>query len=555
MNYNETKELLTNYLLARIPLIGINTIEKGRAIELLQEISKETNMNMKVHSMSKGFTNLTTGDVYNNDKLMMGALDYIVEELKTSENQIYILSDVSELDSETFVSRYLVDITNLAEQKSSSIIIITDAPIWVQLQRQGMIIDLQLPTEEELFNIIVENIRPYQNQIKIEWNVNDVKEAANILQGISKIEVKNVIASLIAKGSILKDDLIDLKFAKDSLFSNINGLEKIIVEENIAYGGLEGLKKWLDEKEKLLNPEKREKMKERGIRPPRGILLMGVPGCGKSLSAKAIASRWKRPLYRLDFATIQGRYVGQSEQQLKSALETAEHVSPCILWIDEIEKGLSGGGTDSSGVTTRLIGQFLFWLQECNKDVFVVATANDVKELPPELLRKGRFDEMFFIDLPNRDERKSIINIYLNKYLDVTADERYVNKLVNISENFSGSDIESIIRDVAYNNIADVIDINEETIEDAFRKSISMYKTNKEKIESIRQWAKDRTIHASIIDQPNSLNNNNQHTQNNVTENTIFQSSTPQNNTTSQNDNRPNPSTTLPNNIDNLDLI
>ena len=122
---------------------------------------------------------------------------------------------------------------------------------------------------------------------------------------------------------------------------------------------------------------------------------MGVPGCGKSLSAKAIAARWKRPLYRLDFATIQGRYVGQSEQQLKEAFETAEHVSPCILWIDEIEKGLSGGGSDSSGVTTRLIGQFLFWLQECPKDVFIIATANNVKELPAELLRKGRFDREF----------------------------------------------------------------------------------------------------------------------------------------------------------------
>ena len=500
MNYNETKQLLTQYLLARIPFIGINTIEKGRSLELLTEIAKETNMNMKVHSMSKGFTNLVTGEVYSNEKLMMGALDFIVEELKTSENQIYILSDVSELDTETFTARYLVDITTLAEQKSSSIIIITAAPIWIQLQRQGMAIDLELPNEEELFNIIVENIRPYQNQIQIGWDINDVKEAANILLGISKIEVKNVIASLIAKGSLTKEDLVDLKFAKDSLFSNINGLEKIQVEEDIAYGGLEGLKKWLDEKEKLLNPEKREEMKKRGIRPPRGILLMGVPGCGKSLSAKAIAARWKRPLYRLDLATIQGRYVGQSEQQLKEAFETAEHVSPCILWIDEIEKGLSGGGSDSSGVTTRLIGQFLFWLQECKKDVFVIATANNVKELPAELLRKGRFDEMFFVDLPNKGERKEIIELYLGRYLGVTAEPQFVSNLVKLTENFTGSDIESILRDLAYQSIAGVVEISEETVLDAFNKSVSMYQTNKEKIESIRDWAKDRTIHASKKD-------------------------------------------------------
>jgi len=503
MNYNETKQLLTQYLLARIPFIGINTIEKGRSLELLNEISKETNMTMKVHSMSKGFTNLTTGEVYSNEKLMMGALDFIVEELKTSENQIYILSDVSELDTETFTARYLVDITNLAEQKSSSIIVITAAPIWVQLQRQGMAIDLELPNEEELFNIIVENIRPYQNQIQIGWDINDVKEAANILLGISKIEVKNVIASLIAKGSLTKEDLVDLKFAKDSLFSNINGLEKINVPEDIAYGGLEGLKKWLDEKEKLLTPEKREEMKKRGIRPPRGILLMGVPGCGKSLSAKAIAARWKRPLYRLDFATIQGRYVGQSEQQLKEAFETAEHVSPCILWIDEIEKGLSGGGSDSSGVTTRLIGQFLFWLQECPKDVFIIATANNVKELPAELLRKGRFDEMFFVDLPNKEERKEIITLYLERYLGVKAEPSFIQKLVQLTENFSGSDIESILRDLAYRNIAGVVELSEETVYEAFKGSVSMYQTNKEKVEDIRAWAKDRTIHASKKDDVN----------------------------------------------------
>ncbi len=499
MNYNDTKKLLTQYLLARIPLIGINTIEKVRALELLTEIAKETNTNMKVHSMSKGFTNLVTGEAYNNDKLMMGALDYIVEELKTSENQIYILSDVSELDSETFTARYLVDITTLAEQKSSCVIVITAAPIWIQLQRQGMVIDLELPTEEELFNIIVENIRPYQNQIQIGWDVNDVKEAANILLGISKIEVKNVISSLIAKGSLLKEDLIDLKFAKDSLFSNINGLEKINVEDGIAFGGLEGLKKWLDEKEKLLNPEKREEMKKRGIRPPRGILLMGVPGCGKSLSAKAIADRWQRPLYRLDFATIQGRYVGQSEQQLKEAFETAEHVSPCILWIDEIEKGLSGV-SDSSGVTTRLIGQFLFWLQECTKDVFIVATANNVKELPAELLRKGRFDEIFFIDLPSDEERREILSLYLEKYLGIKSDHNYLEKLVKLTTNYSGSDIESIIRDIAYQNIAGVSELSPETIENAFKHSVSMYQTNKEKIESIRSWAKDRTINASKIE-------------------------------------------------------
>ena len=500
MNYSETKELLIRYLVARIPFIGISTIEKTRTLSLLKEISKETNTNMKVHTMSNGFTNLVSGEVYNEDKLLMGALDYIAKELQTSENQIYILSDVAELDTENITSRYLSDLTTLAEEKSSVIIVITANPIWVQLQRQGMLIDFDLPDEKEIFDLVIESIRPYQNQIKIEWDKNDVLEVANILLGISSIEIKNVIATLIAKGSLLKDDLIELKFAKDSLFSEINGLEKIYVEDDLAFGGLQNLKAWLDEKAKLLNPEKREEMKKRGIKPPRGILLMGVPGCGKSLSSKAIAKRWERPLYRLDFATIQGRYVGQSEQQLKEAFETVEHVSPCILWIDEIEKGLAGDN-DSSGVTQRLIGQFLFWLQECRKDVFIVATANNVDKLPPELLRKGRFDELFFIDLPTKIERKEIIELYLNKYFEYREDPALVNQLIEVTTNYSGSDIEAVLRDLAYDSIAEGIEINNDMIINAFKKSVSMYNTNKEKVEKIRTWAKDRTINASIPEQ------------------------------------------------------
>lgn len=497
MNYNNTFELISRYLRARIPFISLNTSEKTRAISLLNEVSEKNNINMLLHSMSKGFINLSTKEVMNPEKLIMGALDFIAEELKTKQNLVFILSDVSEIDSDTFTARYFADIVSLAETKNSTIIVITSNPIWVQLQRLGMSISLELPDEQEILNIINSIIEPYKTQINVEWDLNDYKDAANILLGISKIEVKNVISSLIAKGSITKDDLIELKFAKDSLFSNINGLEKIEVEEKLAYGGLENLKTWLDEKKKLLTPSKKEELKKKGIRTPRGVLLLGVSGCGKSLSAKAIASRWKLPLYRLDFATIQGRYVGQSEQQLKEAFETAEHVSPCILWIDEIEKGLAGNGKDSSGVTERLIGQFLFWLQECRKDVFVVATANNVNDLPPELLRKGRFDEMFFIDLPTKNERKEIINLYLNKYLNIKVNEEYLDKLADLTLNFSGSDIEAKIRELAYKVVSDNITITESILTNLFVSAVSSYQTNKEKIEAVRTWAKNRTIPAS----------------------------------------------------------
>ena len=163
------------------------------------------------------------------------------------------------------------------------------------------------------------------------------------------------------------------------------------------------------------------------------------------MSAKAISASWKLPLYRLDFATVQGSYVGQSEQQLKDALTTAENVSPCILWIDEIEKGLSGAGSSNDGgVSTRMVGQFLFWLQ-----VFVVATANDVSMLPSELLRRGRFDELFFIDLPTSEERFDIIKMYMRKYLSLDFAGELANKIVDMTEGFTGADLESTVRDLA----------------------------------------------------------------------------------------------------------
>lgn len=496
MNYQETKKILLRYLLARIPFINFDTIEKQRAIEMLSELSKEANLNIYIHSISKGFYNLSTNELVSNEKTVGGALDFISESLKTKEMQTFILTDVNELQSDTFTARYMADLIATADQRSSSIIVISADEIWPNLQRLGMSLELEFPNEEELLEIIKTTIEPYQSQIRIEWDDNDYKAVASILLGISKIETRNVISALLTKGSLEKEDLIELKFAKDSLFSDISGLEKIRLEENPSLGGLENLKDWLDEKHKLMDPSKREEMKNRGIKSPRGILLMGVPGCGKSLSAKAIADRWQLPLYLLDFSTIQGRYVGQSEQQLKEALTTAGHVSPCVLWIDEIEKGLSGVG-DSSGVTNRLIGQFLFWLQENKKEVFVVATANEVNNLPPELLRKGRFDEMFFIDLPNEKERFEIISLYIQKYLNVKVSESIINSLVNLSQNFTGADIESTIRGVAYKIIANGNNLTVEAISSAFEEIVPMYQTNKEKIEAIRNWAKGRTVPAT----------------------------------------------------------
>ncbi|MBR1757797.1 MAG: AAA family ATPase [Lachnospiraceae bacterium] len=500
-NVAECKELLTRYSIARIPFIAVNTIERARTLTILRDISEELQLPFYVHTLSKGLYDLTSGKMINEDKSIYGAIDYMQEQMARKQYMTLVLTEVPDISTDNSDAKQILALCTLANESGGVVIVLTNNPVWNQLQRQGMIVKVDLPNEDEMYGIIKEYIDAYRSEIPIEWDNTDIREAASTLAGVTQIEAENVMAALIANRQIRKSDMDEIHYAKDRLFSDISGLEKIDVDESVKdVGGLEGLRKWLNEKKELLTPEKRDELKAKGLQPPRGILLVGVPGCGKSLSAKSISANWKLPLYRLDFATVQGSYVGQTEQQLKDALTTAENVSPCILWIDEIEKGLSGatGGGGDGGVSTRMVGQFLFWLQECKKQVFVVATANDVSMLPSELLRRGRFDELFFVDLPTADERRDILSLYMRKYLNVEFAGPFADKVVEISDGFTGADLESTVRDLAYRALAnDRFVLNEENIVTAFNNVVPLSQTSPEKIEAIRDWGKERAVPAS----------------------------------------------------------
>lgn len=491
---------IKRYMIARIPFISINSIERNRVLDIFSQVNEELHLPIYVHTLSKGMIDLSSNNLVNEDKSIVGALDFMSQQISQRQNLTFILTEVTDLQDDTITARHFLDLVTMAEERGAVIIVIGNTSIWKQLQRLGMSLELDLPDEDEIYQIMKESVEPYLTSVIIEWDERDYKKVASILNGLSKIEIQNIMATLIAKREIKKSDITEIITTKDSMFSNISGLEKISCSENdIHVGGLKGLKLWLDNKKSLLAPEKKEILKSRNIRLPRGVLLVGVPGCGKSLLAKFVASNWQLPLYRLDFATIQGMYVGQSENRLKDALSLAETVSPCVLWIDEIEKGLVGAtGSDSSGVSTRMVGQFLFWLQESTKFVFVVATANDVSKLPPELLRKGRFDELFFVDLPNESERKDILDIYCRKFLKKKFGDDLLNKLVPLTEGFSGADIESTIKEIAYKSIcSDDGHISMQTITSNFENVVPLSRTNPEKIESIRLWGKERAVPAS----------------------------------------------------------
>ncbi len=493
----EFKANLTRYLKARIPFISIRSAERSRVLDICREVVAGLNAPVYVHTLSQGTRELISGRSVSEDRSVVGAIDFASQQIGQRQNLSFILTEVADIEDDTPFARQMQDAVMLAAEHGGALIVITTRPVWGQLQRLGMSLTLSMPSEDEMLDIIREQIGAYRNQFPIEWDEADERQAAAILGGISRIEAENIIATLLANGGIRKADIVELMHAKDRIFADISGIERVQVRSGeLSVGGLGGLKAWLERERPLLTAD----LRERGIRPPRGALLVGVPGCGKSLSAKAIAAGWGLPLYRLDLSTIHGQYLGQSEGRLKEALATADHVAPCVLWIDEIEKGLAGAtqGANDGGTSTRLVGQFLYWLQEARSRVFVVATANDVSKLPPELLRRGRFDELFFVDLPNVEERREIIDIYIQRGLKRTIDAALMAELVDLSDGFAGSDLESAVREVvkeAYlNGDATVTD---ELFRRSFHNVVPLSKTSPEQIEGIRQWGRERAVPAS----------------------------------------------------------
>jgi hypothetical protein len=496
-NFVESRRDLDSYVAARVPLIGIRTIEQVRAIRLVKEVAanpRRAALPFWIYTRATGLRDLRTNSPVSEDRSLTGAMEFAATQFASRAQATVVFVDPDDLSDDNSASRHVAEIARLADANSGSIILITDTPLWSGLQRLGMSVHLDLPDAGEMYEVIVAFLSDHHGVVPIEWTEQDARRAAEFMVGVPEGTAINVMATTVAKGSVVKDDVEHLAQFKDKHFGDLSGLERVqLKESDYQVGGLTSLRVWLRRKHQIMVAD----LRNTELRPPRGVLLVGVPGCGKSLSAKAIAAEWRLPLYRLDLAAMLGQFVGQSEERLREALDTADRVSPCVLWIDEIEKGLAGQN-DSTGVGRRLVGQFLFWLQESRSRVFVVATSNDVRSLPPELLRKGRFDELFFIDLPDAEDRQEIIRLYYRRYVrqDATAD--LVDKLVAMSEGFAGSDIESALHDVG----AEVLlnggfeNIRTDFVVESFANTFPLSRTNPEQIEEIRAWGRERAVPA-----------------------------------------------------------
>ena len=442
---------LSKYLRARRPIIWINSGDYKEIDTIVKEATKEYKDKAIYEYRAFGAVNFENKVRCEEIENLYHFLNILFSEgVKTN---VFLL--IKNAEEEMKDAKNIAFMKKIAETRylnpdyNFTIIVVSEnETVPKELEKFTSILDIPNMTKEEIEKYILK----FSEINNVKLDKKDIGEVAISLKGLTKLEIDHVLNMIIEskKNISISGREIIIK-EKGQIIKKSSILEIIDFKEKIEdIGGLEGLKEWLRSKAQIFR--RLEEAKKFGVDTPKGVLLVGMPGCGKSLAAKASARLFNVPLLRLDIGRLLGKYVGESEHNMRVALKTAESISPCILWIDEIEKAFAGidqsGG--ASDITKRLFGQFLTWLQEKENTVFVVATANDITAFPPEFLRKGRFDEVFFIDFPNEEERKRIFEIHLEKRGKLTENID-VSRLAEETEGYCGADIEEIVKNAVEN--------------------------------------------------------------------------------------------------------
>ena len=354
-----------------------------------------------------------------------------------------------------------------------------------EIEKMITIFDIPFPDVEEVEAII----KDYTDSFNIEIEEDVKNELVVSFKGLSEFEIRQILNFAYQQSGTFDSEGVKLVLKEKEQIIRKSGIVEIFTSNTDIndIGGLENLKTYLSNKAKIFS--RLGEAKKFGIDLPKGILIIGMPGCGKSLTAKATASMFHAPLLRLDIGKLMGKYVGESEHNLSVAIKTAEAVAPCVLWIDELEKAFAGVGGEGGGsdITTRLFGQFLTWLQEKESAVYVVATANNIAKLPPEFLRKGRFDELFLVELPEPEERRKIFQIHLKKRGKLTP-EVDVIKLLKVTEGYNGADIENVVKETIENAFcSDDKSVTTEKLLKTIKNTKSFSETLKDEVEKLRE--------------------------------------------------------------------
>jgi len=361
--------------------------------------------------------------------------------------------------------------------------------------------DLELPDRIRLRQIVDETLVRIGKTRTVQKKIDSagLDTLAENLRGLTEEEAERAISqAVVSRYAVSAACITDVLDAKKKLLKRSEMLEFVDANENMAsVGGLENLKKWLEQRRNSWDSQARQF----GLDPPKGVIILGVQGCGKSLCARAVAGEWKLPLVKFDTAAIYDKYIGETEKRIQKVFKVAEGLAPCVLWIDELEKVFAGSGPDSAsadaGVSSRLLASFLSWMQERKAPVFVAATCNNVTVLPPELIRKGRFDELFFVDLPNAAERKQIFSIQLTKRKRNPADYD-LDRIAAAASKFSGAEIESAVQTALYAAFSRKQELMTDDLVNALEATVPLSTTRAEEIAALRGWAQQRAVWASV---------------------------------------------------------
>ena len=480
---------LTLLLKARYPIIYITTIEEDR-VEYIIRKSIKTNLNRSIYSWDfiDGYTNNPNNEGFAKRNPLQ-ALE-LIERLTPQTPALFLLKDFNRFLIDISISRKLKNITRILKLQPKTIIIIgSELNIPKELSDLITVLQFQLPIDNE----INYELKRLVESLNIEINQQILDSLTRACQGLSLERIRRVLSKIITTYKTIDENSIQLLLnEKKQLIRQTEILEYWSVNETISkIGGVDNLKDWLKKRKISFSVQ----ASNYGLPTPRGLLLVGIQGTGKSLTAKAIATEWQLPLLKLDVGKLFGGIIGESESRLRKMIELAETISPCILWIDEIDKAFTKNDNKGDGGTSnRVLGTFISWLSEKNKPVFVVATANNVDVLPLEIIRKGRFDEIFFLDLPQKQEREQIFKIHIQEFRPNSWKSFDYSKLGQLSDSFSGAEIRQSIIEAMYHAFYEKREFTTEDICLALTQLIPLSQLENTQTLKLKNWAASGSI-------------------------------------------------------------
>jgi ATP-dependent 26S proteasome regulatory subunit len=475
---------LALFLKARYPILYINTIEEDR-VEYVIRKNVKTSLNRSIYSWDfvDGYTNNPNNQGFAKRNPLQ-ALE-LVERLNVETPALFLLKDFNRFLTDLSVSRKLRNISKVLKLQPKTIIIIgSDLTIPKELQELVTVLEFQLPLEDEIHNEIVRLI----NSLNIKVELELIENLTQACQGLSLERIRRVLSKIITTYKTIDSNSIDVLLSeKKQIIGQTEILEYCSVNEKmINLGGLNNLKEWLKKRKSAFSIQ----ASNYGLPIPRGLLLIGIQGTGKSLTAKAIANEWQLPLLKLDVGKLFGGIVGESESRLRQIINVSETISPCILWIDEIDKAFTNTESKGdSGTSNRVLATFINWLSEKTKPVFVISTANNIDLLPLEIIRKGRFDEIFFLDLPKNEERKEIFKIHLQEFRPDNWKSFDYSKLAQLSESFSGAEIRQSIIEGMYHAFYESREFTNDDICLALKELIPLANLESTQMKRLQDWA------------------------------------------------------------------